>query len=380
MLARLKVESDKIREDFGILIDKTRESLMNKGKSCQDLKALIKYSNKNRLYNLFEEEVEITNLFIKLSDHWSFFDYELIDLIIRRHCPELVDEMKAYKSALKTYCLRRVVEVPADAFKMEDADETRLFVKCDKSFEKIILEDIKDLESRLSALLDTDLYLLKVDDGCTELVFDTMCPIPALTKSQRSLLSEMGIEKLYSVHYQSTKSLPSNSPPPIEKVAMGTPSGKQSFTSGQISVSVQTDEPSSKRIEHSSASTQTLPPFVPPSQPEHSSASLQITLAQDEPPSQPAQAVPAEFELSKDDFKLIAKEIEKADKVEELAEVLKMTSHLKEINGNGKRLLEMWQRVAASRDLLQRPHLMYYLEVIGLGHLHARYMYVAIRT
>lgn len=336
LLGRLKVQSDDIRSEFAILVDKTRGSLIKQGISSQDLKLLIEYSNNSRLYNLFEKEVEITDLFFKLRKYLSFFDYEFVGLIIKRHCPELTNDLENYKSALKIYCKRRAVEVPADVFKREDADETSLFVKCDKSFESVILNDIKDLQSRLSELLGTDLYLLRVDDGCTELVFDAMCPIFPLIKSQRQQLSEMGILKVYSIHYKNKYCLPS------EKPAKGT-------ASSELTVSVQTDEPLRQPVQYSFASTQTY--------------------AQYEPPSCPAWAAASEFDLSEDDIKYISKEIEEANKVEELAEVLKIT---RDINGNGRLLLEMWQKAAASRGILQRPHLSYCLDMIGLGYFNAK--------
>ena len=181
--------------------------------------------------------MEITELFLKLLKHYlSFFDYEFVGMIIERHCPELIDDLEAYKSALKIYCKRRVVEVPSNVFEREGADETCLFVKCDKAFESIILDDIKALESRLSNFLDTDLFLLRVDDGCTELVFDAMCPIPPLTQSQRCQLTEMGILKLHSVHFQNTEGLPSSS----NKLAMVTAS---------VSVSTQTSDPSDEKTQ-----------------------------------------------------------------------------------------------------------------------------------
>ncbi len=100
--------------------------------------------------------------------------------------------------------------MPADAFKMEDAEECILFVKCDESFERVILENVKCLQSRLSKLLKTDLIFLRVEDGCTELVFDTTCSVFPLTKYQRDQLLVMGI---LSIRYQSTTYFASGAQP-----------------------------------------------------------------------------------------------------------------------------------------------------------------------
>ena len=97
----------------------------------------------------------------------------------------------------------------AEELKRRRANENSLFVKCDMNFESATLEDISKLEVRLSQLLGVDLFLLRVDDGCTELVFEAMCPVFPLTKSQKEQLAEMGVLKLYSLHYKSDKAPPS---------------------------------------------------------------------------------------------------------------------------------------------------------------------------
>ena len=193
-----------MRQKWALLTDRAREMLIKQNIKCEDLKMLIKCPF-NKLLKLFENEMSIDDLFLKLYDHLSFFDYNFFSLIIKRYCAELTQDLDIYVSDLKLYCRRRVVEVPADVFREKDADESSLFVKCDKSFESVILEDVFSLESRLSRLLGVDLFLLRVNDGCTELVFDAMCPVFPLTKPQREQLAEMGVLKLYSLHYASDK-------------------------------------------------------------------------------------------------------------------------------------------------------------------------------
>ena len=213
-----------MEKKFAILVDETRKSLVKRKISSKDLQLLFKQSKGNKFYEWCKEEIEITELFLKFCDYWSFFDYEYLSMLIKRFCKKLVHKLEQYESAFKSYCKNRVVEVPADMFKGKGTNA--IFVKCDKSFEKVTLEDIKKLQNNLSVLLNANLFLVKVSDGCTELVFDTMSP---LTKSQRSQLSEMGVLKImYSVHYHNTESLPSHSALPTEKPAMGIPSGVQS--------------------------------------------------------------------------------------------------------------------------------------------------------
>ena len=222
LLRRLESESKNISHEFAIIAAKTTKSLKEtlKGSvvSTQDLILLVKTS-KNRLYEKCKDITEVSDLFSKVSDHWSFFDYEFLSLFINAYCPELVQSLEEYKSSLKNYCRRRIVEVPIDMFEKKDVDEDTLFVKLDESFINITLQQIKVMESKLSLLLGRDLYFLKADEGCTELVFEVLCPISPLNESQRSQLSEMGILKLYmySVHYQNTEALLSHSAPSLNR-------------------------------------------------------------------------------------------------------------------------------------------------------------------
>ena len=209
LLARLSVESDDMRRKWTLLTDRARGLLIEKEISTEDLKMLLKCPF-NKLWKLLESGLKINDLFLILYDHLSFFDHEFLRLIIERYCTELIKDLNTYESDLKVYCRnRRVVEVPADEFKKRGANENSLFVKCDENFQSVTLEEILKLEHRLSRLLGVNLFLLSVDDGCTELVFEAMCPVFPLTMPQKEQLAEMGVLKLYSLHYESNKGSPS---------------------------------------------------------------------------------------------------------------------------------------------------------------------------
>ena len=205
LLGRLKVESGVMQDKFAILVDRARESLVKKNVSSGDLKILVKCSQASTLHSIFTEVNSINTLFEKLCDYWSFFDYELVSLIIKRHCKELLSDLDVYKSELKKYCCRRIIEVPTDIFASMNADKNSLFVKCDITFDTMTLEQVKDLESRLSVLLDSDLYLLQIKEGCTLFIFNSLCPISTLTSAQKEELANMQVVILYcdSVYYQS---------------------------------------------------------------------------------------------------------------------------------------------------------------------------------
>ena len=199
------MQSEKMQDKFAILVDRARETLVKQNISSEDLKILVKNSHKTKLHKVFKKKISINTLFDKLSNIWSFFDYELVSLIIQRYCIELTSDLDIYISELKQYCRRRICEVPVDIFATKRANDNSLFVKCDITFDKMILDKVKDLESRLSELLDIDLYLLRIEEGCTQLVFNSLRPIFPLSGAQRDKLSKMQVVALYSVHYQSPK-------------------------------------------------------------------------------------------------------------------------------------------------------------------------------
>ncbi len=208
LLAQLEVESGKTQDKFAILVDRARESLENQRIACNDLKVLVSHSQKNRLINLLEQSKTIAGLFFELRKYWSFFDYEFLSVIINRHCPELKSELNEFVSSFKEFIKRRVCEVPADVFKKREDDEYNLYVKYSHDFDKITMEDVKQLEYKLSDLLGTDLYLLEVEEGCIRLVFYSSCAITtSLNTEQIEDLKELGVSRLYSdsvIYFDST--------------------------------------------------------------------------------------------------------------------------------------------------------------------------------
>ena len=196
LIIRLTMGSDDLRKKFALVVDRARESLEKQKLTSKDLQVLIKHATKNKLYDVFKRKKTIHKLFLKMTDHWSFFDYEFLGLIIDRFCTELQADMARYEMEFKKYCQRRLCEIPADVFQTRPNEKNNLYVKCDHYFDKITLKEAKELEERLAKLLDTELYLLRVEEGCVQLVFGSLCDPSTkfpLNQLQREQLSEMKI-------------------------------------------------------------------------------------------------------------------------------------------------------------------------------------------
>ena len=200
LIIRLTMGSDDLRKKFALVVDRARESLEKQKLTSKDLQVLIKHATKNKLYDVFKKKKTIHKLFLKMTDHWSFFDYEFLGLIIDRFCTELQADMARYELEFKKYCQRRLCEIPADVFQTRPNEKNNLYVKCDHYFDKITLKEAKELEERLAKLLDTELYLLRVEEGCVQLVFGSLCDLSSkfpLNQLQREQLSDMKILRLF---------------------------------------------------------------------------------------------------------------------------------------------------------------------------------------
>jgi hypothetical protein len=196
LVAKLRVQSEAIQNKFAIIVDRTMESLEDQQISCQKLKALFKFSSYKSHCTLFEDGMSVIDLFLKLSDYWSFFDYELLTLIIERKCPKLRDELEQYISDLEEYCQRRIVEVPAHMLAAKSTSKNIVTIKYETEFYDITLNNIKHLQARLSLLLKTPLRLLEIEEGCTQLMFDAACTISPLTDKEKRQFPDLKIQRL----------------------------------------------------------------------------------------------------------------------------------------------------------------------------------------
>ena len=206
-ICQLKFESSEMKSKFAILVDRTREALEIKNIAPADLEVLVMHCERSDMIKLLKKKKTIRKLFCALSEYWSFFDYEFLSVIIERHCPELKSHLNNYEADFKTFCKRRLCEIPSDIFRTKKGHRNNLYVKYNQSVYQMKLETAQKLELKLSALLKTTLYLLEVNEGCVELVFDSFCnldeifPLSSRIKEQ---LGRMGVIKLENGSYTYT--------------------------------------------------------------------------------------------------------------------------------------------------------------------------------
>ena len=293
------MQSDKMMKKFALVVDGARKSLEKQKLTSKDLQVLIRHGTKNKLYDVFKKKRTIHKLFLKMADYWSFFDYEFLSLIIDGFCTELQADMARYELDFKEYCQHRLCEIPADVFQTRPNEKNNLYVKCDHYFDKITLKEAKALELRLSELLDAELYLLRVKEGCVQLVFGSLCDLN--TKFPLNHLQKKGLYEMKILHL---------------------------FHEDRLQYDREIFAFESNKIPDS--------------------------------------------ELS-----LIAREVQQANKVQELAGELEMPGHFQEDESSVMSLLLQWQERIVSMKMSSRPVLMYHFARIGLQDLHLRLVLMA---
>lgn len=198
-VAQLRRSNEKIQAEFAILVDRTRQSLESQKKTSEDLLVLFAYAPKDKPLDICSKATNLSRLFVEMKNYWSFFDYEFLGQIIRSHCTELQPAFQNYELEFTEFCQRRLCEIPIDIFNTRPKENNNLYVKCDDKYfkiDKMTVKQVKDIEIRLSELLDTKLYLLKAEEGCVLLAFSSLCDLGSrfpLSTKQKAEISEMRI-------------------------------------------------------------------------------------------------------------------------------------------------------------------------------------------
>ena len=120
----------------------------------------------------------LEEIFVILSDHWSFLDYDLLKSIVKNFGDE--DEkskIEEYQRELQLFCNRRVSEVPKEFLqkkrsehKQHDKDLVVIKLKLDDPR----LRTIIDIKSNLCDVMNIEPASLQIEDvrkGCVEIIF-----------------------------------------------------------------------------------------------------------------------------------------------------------------------------------------------------------------
>ena len=218
MVTKLVNEYTTINMKFAVLVGDTLKSLEAQSVTLEKLKVVITAylsGNKNLMLKLFEDVKSLDQLF--MQGYWSFFDYELIAVIIESLCKELKPNLAEYVAIFNEYCKRRCSEVPT-CFNSKIAGKKyyTLTVKLSKELDQMRMDDVKELERQLKGITEQDFVLSHFKDGCIELIFISLSEegdIPAISAEHKDKLFQMSVLKIYSancVYYDRGESSPSD--------------------------------------------------------------------------------------------------------------------------------------------------------------------------
>jgi len=230
---RLRSESREIMIRFQELVSATIESLIRQSVSQDKLvshimtlgafDSVLKEPQVPVLCHRIKElkaANTIYEIFLVLNDYFSFFNYQLIEHIIKAlDTKENKAELQKYKDDFNQYAKRRVFECLPEFGTVNDEDHADIFVKVDSQYDNYTVAEIEEFRHKLSKILHLStqgiLRLCRVDKGCFQLMFQVpsfvqhkIFPLP---RDQEEALVAIGIISLTCGEYQFLVKLTANS-------------------------------------------------------------------------------------------------------------------------------------------------------------------------
>ena len=197
---RLKIESEDIMNKFAGLALAVKRWL-KEDDYLSDLKYLIRNSPYDRVHTKIKNITEFDVFMEELSKYWSFFDYDLLGLIISEFCKcdNLSLKLKEYEKSLNEYCQRKLCEVPERILEVKADKKNWFCLKYNKAF-KSRLHDIKELQLIVSRRLNKKIVLLEIKEGCIELTFEYLSITNPIQLNSEDIeeFKKMGIICMYT--------------------------------------------------------------------------------------------------------------------------------------------------------------------------------------
>ena len=197
---RLSKDTADIKNKFIALEIRLRRALKSETRAEEIIRIISKKDDK--FHEVFKNCDTIDELLDEAEQHWSFFDYDLIQLFIDcifedEH--QLMVRLKAYITKFKEYAKRRICECPSNVFEDEEKNGKVVVFKIEEcNFEKMTVDELKKLCFHLnSAIGSYNLRLLKTDPGCVQLTFRVLSSanemIQKLIREKQKALRSMGV-------------------------------------------------------------------------------------------------------------------------------------------------------------------------------------------
>ena len=164
-------------------------------------------------FQKLEAADSIPKVFLVLKDYFSFYNYHVIEHIIKALGTEGDKaELQRYKEDFNQYAKRRIFECLSEFGPISDADHADIFVKVDLQYENYTVAEIEMFRHKLSDILRVSsqgvLRLCRVEKGCFQFTFQVPSfvqqEIFPLSREQENALETESIIKLTCGEYQFT--------------------------------------------------------------------------------------------------------------------------------------------------------------------------------
>ena len=220
---KLQLESEEIMIQFQELVSATIESLIRRKIPPKKLFShvmtlgafgpVFKEPQVPLFCHRFKElktAKTIRDIFLVLNDYFSFFNYQLIEHIIKAlGTRNDKAKLQRYKKNFNQYAKRRTFECLPEVGPVSDANHADMFVKVDLQYKNCTFVQIERFRHKLSEILRVSsqgiLRLCRVDRGCFQLMFQVPSFVQQevfpLSREQEKALVAVGVIKLTCGEY-----------------------------------------------------------------------------------------------------------------------------------------------------------------------------------
>ena len=221
---RLCCESHEIMMQFQKLVGATIKSLTKQQVPLSELRSLVmtlgafdpvyKEPKVSAFYHYFKdlkEANEVSDIFWILKDYFSFFNYHIIEHIIKEFGTEEDNQnLQTYKEQFDQYAKRRIYECLPWFGPISETGHVDVFVKVDSKYDNFSVKEVENFCWQLCRIYGVTSHgvfrLCQVEKGCLQFRFQ----IPSfmqqelfpLSSEQETALAEEGVIKLTCGNYQ----------------------------------------------------------------------------------------------------------------------------------------------------------------------------------
>ncbi len=181
----------------GLLFNSMKD--IEKTSTLEEVITLLTFNNKTTddYEKLLCGCANLAEVFRKVSKFVSFFDYDLVKLLIQTlGSKSLKQQLNKYKKRFQEFSKRRVCQLPSDALGDDAEKSENVFgIKCDKNVETLTVEEVQKLEYEMNKIMGHKLLrLLKIEEGCVKLTFRSFedCEFE-ITYGQRQALKKLDV-------------------------------------------------------------------------------------------------------------------------------------------------------------------------------------------